>query len=54
MKGHPLELDKTDILICISGIRIVRDCGLLDEDQDEHAKKLLDKLGNFVEEEDDE
>ena len=50
MNDKPLELDKADILICISGIRIIRDCGLLDEDHDEHAKELLDKLGQFVEE----
>ena len=53
MNDKPLELDKADILICISGIRIIRDCGLLDEDHDEHAKELLDKLGQFVEEEDE-
>jgi len=54
MKDHPLELDQLEISLIMIGVRLVRDCGLLDEDQDEHAKKLLDKLGNFVEEEDDE
>ena len=53
MKDKPLELDKDDILLCISGVRIVRDCGLLDEDYDKHAKELLDKLGEYIEEEDD-
>ena len=53
MKDKPLELDKIDILLCISGIRIVRDCGLLDEAHDKHAKGLLDRLGQFVEEDDE-
>ena len=48
MNDKPLELDKTDLLLCISGVRIVRDCGLLDDDDDKHAEALLEKLGQFV------
>jgi len=39
-----LRLDQKDIKIILGGVRIIRDCGLLDEEMDKHAWELLKKL----------
>jgi len=41
---NEVSLDQKDIKIILGGVRIVRDCGLLDEELDKHAWALLKKL----------
>ena len=44
IQDNPLELNQMDIRLCIAGVRLVRDCGLLSDEYEEQAKKLLKKL----------
>ena len=48
---NPLSLDSLDIYLCINGVHLVRDCGLLSEEHDKHAKDLLDRLESCVKKE---
>lgn len=47
----PLSLDQDDLGLCINGVKLIRDCGLLNDDFDKKAEGLIKRLEMYTEKE---